>query len=235
MEIAEKIIRAQVDTAARELFIKENMAFIYSCAAQAVGRFVDESDDVFSEALVAFHDALINYDESKGYFHAFAKICIHNRIKDYYRAQKCHSHVIPFSSLATKNDTGEETAFEAEDKNAGTSETALEIYSLKAELELFGISFFDLPKAAPKSKKTRKICVGIVRYIVNDKKLLASVYDKKVLPVKHLLSHLKTNKKIPEQHRQYLIMGILIMNGNYEILSGYFDSECGRWKSCRVW
>lgn len=230
METDEKIIRAQVDTAAREVFIKENMAFIYSCAAQAAGRFVDESDDVFSEALVGFHNALTNYDESKGHFYSFAKTCIHNRVKDYYRAQSRHNHVIPFSSLAAENDNGEETAFEIEDKNAGISETALEIYSLRAELEPFGISFFELPKAAPKSKKTRRACVEIVRCIVNDKKLLASVYNKKGLPVKQVLSALKVNKKILERHRKYLIMGILIINGNYEILSEYFDSERRRWQ-----
>lgn len=228
METIEKIIRAQADTAARELFIKENMAFIYSCAAQAAGRFVDESDDVFSEALAAFHDALVYYEEAKGNFHAFAKTCIHNRIKDYYRMQGRHSHAIPFSSLAKENDNGNDTAFEVEDKNIGISETALEIFSLKAELEPFGISFFELPKASPKSKKTRKVCVKIVRYIVGNKELLTSVYDKKVLPVKQVLSDLQVNKKILERHRKYLIMGILILNGNYEILSGYFDSEYRR-------
>ncbi|MBU5450397.1 sigma factor [Acetivibrio sp. MSJd-27] len=230
METAEKIIRAQADNVARELFIKENMAFIYSCAAQVAGHFVDESDDVFSEALAAFHDALTNYEERKGHFHAFAKTCIQNRIKDYYRAQNRHRHIIPFSSLAAENSNGEETAFEVEDKNTGTSETAFEIYSLKAELESFRISFFELPKAAPKSKKTRDACVDIVRYITGSKELLATVYNKKVLPVKQVLSDLKVNKKILERHRNYLIMGILIINGNYEILSEYFDSEYRRWK-----
>lgn len=205
MKTVEKIIRAQADNAARELFIKENMAFIYSCASQSAGRFVDESDDVFSEALAAFHDALTNYEEGKGNFYSFAKTCIHNRIKDYYRSQRRNSHVIPFSSLARENDKGEETDFEVEDKNAGISDVAFEIFSLKAELELFGISFFDLPKAAPKSKKTHNACVEIVRYIVGSKELLAFVYDKKVLPVKQLLMNLRVNKKIPERHRKYII------------------------------
>lgn len=195
METAEKVMRAQADRAARELFIKENLPFIYSCASQAAGRFVDESDDVFSEALAAFHDAVIAYDENKGQFHPFAKTCIRNRISDYYRALSRHKRAIPFSSLAAEDDNGEEIPFEAEDKNAGISETALEIYSLKAELEPFGISFFDLPKAAPKSKKTRSACIQIVRYIVSNKELLSFIYDKKALPVKQILSHLPVNKK----------------------------------------
>lgn len=230
METAEKVMRAQADWDAREIFIKENLPFIYSCASQAAGRFVDESDDVFSEALTAFHNAVTAYEESKGSFHVFAKICIRNRISDYYRTQSRHKRTVPFSSLAAQDDNGEEIPFEAEDKNAGISETALEIYSLKAELEAFGISFFELPKSAPKSKKTRSACIQIVRYIISKKELLSFVYDKKSLPIKQILSHLKVNKKIPERHRKYLIMGVLIMHGNYEILAGYFDSENGRWK-----
>ena len=190
---------------------------------------MDESDDVFSEALSAFHDAVTSYEEDKGHFHAFAKTCIRNRISDYYRVQSRHKRAVPFSSLA-EDSNGEEIPFEAQDKNTGISETALEIYSLKAELEQFGISFFELPKAAPKSKKTRRACIQIVRYIVSEKDLLSYVYKKRALPVKQILEHLKVSKKVPERHRKYLIMGVLIINGNYEILSGYFDPENRRWK-----
>lgn len=111
------------------------------------------------------------YKEEKGYFHVFAKACIHNRIKDYYRAQKRHSNVIPFSSLSAENDNGEEIAFETEHKE-----------------------------------------------------LLDSVREKKVLPVKQVMTDLKVNQKIFERHRKYLIMGILITDGGYEILSEYFDA-----------
>lgn len=110
------------------------------------------------------------------------------------------------------------------------SETALEIFSLKSELAPFGISFFELPKAAPKFKRTRVACVEIVKYIVGKKELLASVYEKKTLPAKQVLSALNVNKKVLERHRKYLIMGILIINGNYEILSEYFDPEYRRWQ-----
>ena len=171
METAEIIMRAQTDSAERELFIKENTAFIHGCAAQAAGHFVDENDDVFSEALTAFNNAITVYKEEKGYFHVFAKACIHNRIKDYYRAQKRHSNVIPFSSLSAENDNGEEIAFETEHKE-----------------------------------------------------LLDSVREKKVLPVKQVMTDLKVNQKIFERHRKYLIMGILITDGGYEILSEYFDA-----------
>lgn len=164
MEATEKIKHAQTDPAAQERFIRENLSFIHGCAAQGAGHYVDESDEVFSEALVAFHDALLHYDESKGHFHAFAKVCILNRIKDYYRKQNRHRQVIPFESLGTTDDHGAEKPFEPVAENTGMSETALEIASLKIELEAFDISFFDLPKAAPKAKKhavpVSKLCTA---------------------------------------------------------------------------
>ena len=38
METAEKVMRAQADWDTREIFIKENLPFIYSCASQAAAR-----------------------------------------------------------------------------------------------------------------------------------------------------------------------------------------------------
>lgn len=228
MNAVKEILQAQADTKAKELFIRENLPFIRRCAALAAGHFVDESDDVFSEALAAFHSALMNYKDDKGNFKAFAKTCIQNRINDYYRKQNRHGNVIPFSSLSNENDNGDEIVFEIEDTNSGVSDTALEIYSLKSELEPFGISFFDLPDAAPKFKRTRRLCTDIVRYITADKSLVSAVYAKKTLPVKQVSDALNINKKVLERHRKYIIMGILIINGEYEILSEYFDSDYGR-------
>lgn len=212
----------------RELFIKENISFIASCASQVAGHFVDRDDDLFSESLSAFNDSINSFDDSKGYFYAYAKVCIQNKIKDYFKKQNRHNSVIPFSSLSSANDRGEEIAFEVEDVGAGMSETALEIYSLKEELKQFGIVFTNLPSAAPKLSRTRKACVKAARYVVENKKLLDSLYRKKCLPSTQILSELKLNKKITERYRPYIIMGILILNGNYEILAEYFDPYIGR-------
>ncbi len=228
MEAAERIALAKSDKDARELFIEENTAFILKCAARSAGHFVDKSDDVFSDALAAFNYALTSYDENKGDFYAFAGVCIKNKITDFYRSGKRHDNVVLFSSLASETDGGEEKEFEVEDKNSGISETALEIYSLKAELEPFDISFFDLPSAAPKSGKTRSACVEAVHCIIDNRELLDYMYEKKALPVKQIMSKLKVSKKIFERHRKYLIMGVLILNGGYEILPGYFDFKNGR-------
>ena len=68
MITADKIERAKSSADARESLIKEYSNFICSCASQAAGRFVDKSDDIYSEALIAFENALTSYDRSKGNF-----------------------------------------------------------------------------------------------------------------------------------------------------------------------
>ena len=219
MITADKIERAKSSADARESLIKEYSNFICSCASKAAGRFVDKSDDIYSEALIAFDNALTSYDRSKGNFNSFAKIVIHNRIND-----------VPFGSLAVQNDNGEYVDFDPEDKNAEISDTAIEIFSLKQELKIFDIDFFDLPSASPKSAKTRKACMEIVKYITGNQSLLDSFYKSKTLPVKAILSDLNVNKKIPERHRKYIIMGVLITEGKYEVLLSYLDPEKGRCK-----
>ena len=230
MITADKIERAKSSADARESLIKEYSNFICSCASKAAGRFVDKSDDIYSEALIAFDNALTSYDRSKGNFNSFAKIVIHNRINDYLKKQNRHCNVVPFGSLAVQNDNGEYVDFDPEDKNAEISDTAIEIFSLKQELKIFDIDFFDLPSASPKSAKTRKACIEIVKYITGNQSLLDSFYKSKTLPVKAILSDLNVNKKIPERHRKYIIMGVLITEGKYEVLLSYLDPEKGRCK-----
>ncbi len=228
MITADEIEQAKSNADARERLIKEYSNFICSCASKTAGCFVDKSDDIYSEALIAFDNALTSYNRSKGNFNSFAKIVIHNRINDYFKKQNRHCNVVPFSSLAVQNDNGEYVDFDTEDKNAEISDTAIEIFSLKQELKNFDIDFFDLPSASPKSAKTKKACLEVVKYITGNQPLLDSFYKSKTLPVKTILSDLKVNKKIPERHRKYIITGILITVGQYETLLSFFDPQKGR-------
>ncbi len=230
MITADKIEQAKSNSEIRENLIREYSNFICSCASKTVGHFVDKSDDIYSEALIAFNNALTSYDSLKGNFNSFAAVVIHNRINDYLKKQNKYNKAIPFSSLSTQNDNGEDVNFDVEDKRNEMSDTAIEIFSLKRELKKFDIDFFDLPSVSPKTAKTRKACLEIVQYIVENKSLLDFVYTSKMLPVKSIIQNLKVNKKIPERHRKYIIMGILITAGRYEVLLSYFSSEKGRCK-----
>ena len=227
MDNVEIIAKIKDDKCLRNQFIEDSTPFILKCAAVFAGRYVDKSDDTFSVALIAYDKAIENYDCTKGYFYSFAKICIGNAVKDYFRTQNKCSNVVPFSSLAEENDNGDEKAFEIYSEDATFSDTSLEIFSLKEELTHFGISFFDLPKCSPKSKKTRTSCIEIAKYISQNEELIESLYRKKTLPVKQILENVKTNVKTTERYRGYIIMSVLVLRGEYDILSEYLMPRSG--------
>ncbi len=217
MPSEEKIAKAKADDAEREEFIKENIAFIKRTASKCTGRFIDESDDVFSDALIAFNDALDSFTPGRGSFSAFAKTVIRNRVTDALRKER--GNVIPFSAFASEDDSGDETELEIEDKKAGISEAAIEIDSLKGELDGFGIDFFDLASSSPKAGKTRAECLRAIRIIAGDKELVSYLYGKKAIPASKMPA---VNRKILERHRKYIIAGVLTVCGGYDIISEYF-------------
>lgn len=218
------ILCVQSSNEGRNKLINEYSNYILSCASKAAGRYVDTSDDLYSEAMIAFNDAVTHYSVDKGSFNAFAAKTIHNRVIDFLRSENRHSKSIPLSALSTKNEHGDDIDFEIEDKKAGISETAIEIEALKNDLSKFEISFFDIPSSSPKSGKTVLACINSAEYIVADKELLKSVHEKKTLPVKNLINDLGVGKKIPERYRKYIIMAILILEGDYEILKEHLKN-----------
>ena len=88
-------IAAKTDERILENFITENQRFILICAAKAARRFVTKSDDEWSAALLAFHEAVGAYDAGKGSFRSFAALIIRRRVTDFLRGEMRHSSEIP--------------------------------------------------------------------------------------------------------------------------------------------
>lgn len=220
MELERRIYEAKTNKVLRDTIIDEYMVFIVSCASKSVGRYVDKSDDAFSIAMLAFNEAITEFNEEKASFLGFAETVIKRRLTDYLRKEYRHRNVVSISSLRDEN----EEEFDVSDPKADISDAFWEIEALKQELSSFDISFFDLPQASPKSKKTKMACMQVVRYICEDDNLIQAVKKKKTLPSKLLITELNVNEKLIERHRKYIIAGILIMNGNYDVIAEYF---CG--------
>ncbi len=215
----EAVLEARQDPEKRELFIENHLTDVARWASKAAGRWVDQHDDLYSEALIAFHDAIIAFAPEKGDFAAFAARVIANRVTDHRRKQQKSQKVIPFSALEETAEDGDMIPFEPVDQRSAQTEVALEIASLEQELQGFDISFSDLPGASPKAGKTRKACMRAVMEIVQDRELLKWVYRTKRLPVSRM-KHISS--KLMERHRKYIIAGVLIMDGEYTVMAAYF-------------
>ncbi len=223
MNETEQILLAQRDMQARETLLCQNDAYIRRCASRAAGRFVDSHDDAYSVALIAFNDAVTAYRPEKGSFYALAAAAIQNRVTDLLRKESRCGNVIPFSSLTMQAAEGHERSFEAVDPGAVISDTALEIEALRQEMQGFGISFFDLPKASPKLRRTRAACREVIAWLLERPELIQTIRERKCLPAKQITAALRTGRKILERNRNYIIAGVLICAGDYPIMQEYFD------------
>lgn len=223
MDETEQLAQVQQDAQAREVYLAQNDEFIRRCASKAAGRFVDEHDDAYSEALIAFNNAVTAYRPEKGAFHALAAIAIRNRVTDLLRREIRNTGCVPFSALEEQNDHGDAVPFEIADPKPIVSDTALEIDALRQELDAFGISFFDLPKSSPKFGRTKRACMEVIRWLTEQPERTAEVKRKKCLPAGRIMAELGTGSKILERNRTYIIAGMLIWAGDYHIMREYFN------------
>lgn len=224
MELEDRIELAKLNKAQKEEIIREYANFIRARASNTMNRVITEQDDEYSIALIAFDEALDTYDRTKGNFLAFAALVIRNRLINYIRTENRHRRSVPFSSLGSWDKDGNELEFDIEDSKAGISDAAMEIQAVTEELKEFRISFFELPKASPKSKKTKKACNAVVRYLLTEPMLLKMLREKKTIPAKLIKEHMNVTDKLLERHRKYIIAASIILSGEYEVLSEYFHS-----------
>lgn len=222
MNLEEQVLQAQTDSKLRNAIIEQYMAFVLSCAAKTLGRSVTQNDDACSVAMIGFNEAITKYDAGKGPFLPFAALVIRNKLTDHLRKEYRHSTVIPMSSLSSEDESGREVPFEIADRNTEVTDAALEIQSVQQELSAFGISFFDLPKATPKSKKTKSACMLVIRFLNSNPGMVQTILDKKVLPSKLIMERTGVNVKLLERHRKYIIAGLIITSGGYDVLDEYF-------------
>ena len=227
MHFEEKVSEAKTNHKACNELIHEYNNFILSVTSKVTGKFVTEHDDEASVAIIAFHEAIQKYESDKGKFLSFAALMIKSRLIDYMRKEYKTAKVIPFSSLSQTDEDGGEVEFDVEDKNYEGNDIKYEIESLTEELKVHGISFLDLSKVSPKSKKTRRGCFKIINYILSQPQLITELKKSDTLPIKSILENIDVNRKTIERHRKYIIAGLIILTGNYYYIAEYFSEAKG--------
>lgn len=222
MTLEDNVLLAQKDDNIRNDIIKDYKKYISSCASKTVGKYITDQDDEMSIAMIAFNEAITKYDSKKGPFLSFANISMKNRLIDFMRKEYKSARDIPFSALSQTDQNGDEIAFDVEDTKPGHNDERLELEALTIELNQYKISFFDLPKATPKSKKTKNACFSVIRHIMQSPILVNEIKLKGLLPIKTILEVVKMNRKVIERHRLYIITAIIILTGDYDVIGEYF-------------
>ena len=225
---------AGADDRIREKFILDNEQTILKIASAATGRYISKSDDEWSVALCAFNKAIDSYSDEKGDFLPYAKVLIRNSLTDHYRSRKRYDREIPASSEIMGEDGEDDLnsavvgalTRESEDiRNRRERQLSLreEILEVNAILKQYGFSFGDLKGCSPKAGKTKKECAGVIAYVLDNEAILDTVIEYMRLPIKEIVSATKVKAKLLDRYRRYIIMAIVILNGEYPLLADYLN------------
>ncbi len=230
-DLEQNVLSAKTDENKLADLIEANRAFILRCASDTVHRYVTDSDDEWSIALMAFAEAVRDYEGEKGSFRGFAAIVIKRRVLDYLRAQSRYDElsVTPgaFEDTLDEDEAGgvelrvQQRMAEAAERDDVSGRAREEIAAMQEILSAYGFSFFDLAEASPKTEKTKRSCAMAIRTLIASAVLLAKMRLAHLLPIKELSLASGVVRKILERHRRYIIAGAEILDGDFPILAGY--------------
>lgn len=233
--LTEEALQARSDPELLNRFIGSNTKFVIFAANQALNRYITDSDDEYSIALIAFSEAVQNFDESKGIFSSFASLVIKRRLVDYIRKESRHADetLVDTSILDGEVDDEDASTMELAIRSKvaeASTETAVEGSPVADEIEAVGqlldkydFTFFDLEKASPVSAKTKAECAKAVRCILEDESLFETMRRRFSLPMKELSRKSGVKSKLLERHRRYIIAAAEILNGDYPLLAEYMS------------
>lgn len=237
-DLQERILAAKEDDACFTQLVEEHRAWILSCASKAAGRFVTDSDDEWSVALMAFSEAVQSYDPQKGSFQSLASVVIRRRVTDYLRSQGRYGAEIVVMPGAFDGELEEEDATGvnlhvqqrvaeasmAEAFDDSVHRAREEIAEMQNILREYGFSFFDLAECSPKAEKTKRSCAQAIRTMIASAILMAKMRLKRLLPIRELSEQSGVLRKILDRHRRYIIAGSEILDGDFPILASYLRS-----------
>ena len=90
-DLAARVDAAKTDNRAADLLIEDYLPFIRAETAKFLQRPVaDGQDDELSIAIFAFHEAVLQYQKTRGAFLRFAAAAIKNRLIDHARRERRH-------------------------------------------------------------------------------------------------------------------------------------------------
>lgn len=212
----------------REELICSQEQTILRTASSACRRFVSKSDDEWSIALGAFSKAVDVYSQEKGDFLPFAQMLIKRELIDYYRSQKnslrevsVAPHVLEGGGEPEEDPSGAYLAVVKNSREASDHSLRDEIMAANEMLQDYGFRFFDLTECSPQQDKTRRECARAIHFMLTDSALFSSLEKSRKLPVKALATVSGVSRKTLDRYRKYIIMAVLILDGDYPQLAEY--------------
>ncbi|MCR5475543.1 MAG: hypothetical protein K6F28_10135 [Lachnospiraceae bacterium] len=225
---------ARTNRQLKENFIRDNEQTILKIASKVSGKYITRSDDEWSVALLAFDKAIDTYSKDKGDFLAYAGILIKRALIDHFRSENRFRSEVPVSleTLAGEGDPEENTeVYKAVSRDSYDKQDVFdrgrnlkdEILEVNEILKGYGFSFRDLKKCSPKAKKTKTECAGAITCILDNNEILSTVIEYRRLPIREITEETGIKQKLLDRYRRYIIMAVVILNGEYPLLADYLQ------------
>ena len=223
IKVQEQILRDTLisakhgDKLAREELIESHKPFIARVSSKFCNRYLSwDNDDELSIALLAFNEAIDNYDpQLGGVFHNFVQTVIRRRLVDYFRKEGKHQHLSlspmnPEDKDLSKYDLDTSQAkYHEEEKQAELTHVVERFLEILGE---YGIALDDLIKLSPKHRDSRENLMSVASTLSNQEQLLKQLQKQKMLPIKELELLTGTKRKVLEKNRKYIIALTLIFS-----------------------
>ena len=221
-DIIEWVLAAKEDPDAADSLINQYMGFIRAEAGKL--SFGDKEDEL-SVAMLAFYEAVLGYERSRGSFLRFAAKVIRSRLIDYHRRESRHRGHGSLNERAGEDGAEllellPDTRDDIEELNTREA-TQGEIEEYATPLAAFCLSFSVVADNCPKQERTLRACLDALGYARQKPELLAAVEKSGKLPMAELASGAGVERKTLERHRKYLVAMLLAFTNGFELIRGH--------------
>jgi RNA polymerase sigma factor len=230
-ELVEKLSLARTDKFALNRIIIEYLPFIKKCLSGVFFK-AEMRRDYLTEAMLAFIRSVQTYRPESGAFIPYAQTVIRNRLIN--AAKKEMRLKKSFFSISTNN-REEELAYDVEtsqrqyDILEEQKKLKMEIIEINNEFSQWGFDVAVLKKNSPKQERSRRVCHGIARQVLENPGLAEEMTQTRKLPMQRLAALSGVSEKTLEKYRRYIVAVIIIIRGNYpyihSFLPHFFDGE----------
>ena len=222
--IVQQVYAARENIHLADELIGQYVPFIKAETAKFLKRPADGSEDEFSIAMMAFHEAILSYSSQRGAFLKYAAMLMQNRMIDYYRKEQRHRNILSLHAHEDEEDPLLETLADEvihDEVVVMRDATRAEIEELSLQMSEFGVTLSDVTDHCPKQQRTLEACQKALWVVRENKTLMEDFLRTKRLPIGPMAEGSGTERKTLERHRKYLVALLLVYTNGYEIIRGH--------------
>lgn len=207
--------------------------FMKKTASFVCKRYINEQDDEYSIAMLAFNEAIEHYELGKNAsFLTFAHLLIRRKLIDFIRKESRRKeinigqityehgdHQDAFDILESSHSFDQFTAKQqAEDRKQ-------QIAIYESLLKPYGLSFQVLVKVSPSHEDSRQTAIQIAQIIVETDEFYEILQTKKRLPMKELEELVNVSRKTIERHRKYIVAIVILLKSDLHYIKDYLKGR----------